>query len=160
MQVDCRQTLHLRFSSHWCLNFVELLESQKSSSSIFLVLNGSNKTKKIKKHSRPPNLVRQPLFNQFQQKSNIFLVFHWKFNGLFFFCLFLASTDQLCNQNEYTFWVSYFAPYCRENDLKPRCNYSTIETLSTVSVLVSNANDSKIACFSKMPCVSFCYTLH
>ena len=43
---------------------------------IFPVLKGLNKTKKIKNHSKPPRLVSQSLFKQFQQISNIFLVFH------------------------------------------------------------------------------------
>ena len=49
---------------------MELLESQKPSFSIFLVLKGLNKI--IKNHSKPPKLTRQ----QLKQKPNIFLVFH------------------------------------------------------------------------------------
>ena len=38
------------------------------------------KKKEIKKHWKPPRHVIQSLFKQFQQKSNVFLFFHWKFN--------------------------------------------------------------------------------
>ena len=57
---------------------MELLESQKSSFSHFPRLKVL-KSKKFKNHSKPPKLVRQSLFKQFQQKPNIFLVFHWKY---------------------------------------------------------------------------------
>ena len=46
--------------------FVELLESQKPSFSIFLVLKGLNKRKEIKNYSKPPKLLSQSLFKQFK----------------------------------------------------------------------------------------------
>ena len=58
--------LQLWFSSYWCLKFVELLESQKPSFSIFLVLKGLNKRKEIKNYSKPPKLLSQSLFKQFK----------------------------------------------------------------------------------------------
>ena len=48
--------MHLCFSSYWCLNFAQLLGSQKSNISIFLLLKGLIK---IKKHLNPRKLVRQ-----------------------------------------------------------------------------------------------------
>ena len=55
---------------------MEFLESLKSSFSIFPVLKGLNKIKwKNKNHLKPPKLVSQSLFKQFQQKSNIFWFF-------------------------------------------------------------------------------------
>ena len=38
------------------------------------------RNRKIKNHSKPPKPVRQSLFKQYQQKSNIVLVVHWKCN--------------------------------------------------------------------------------
>ena len=59
------------------LKFLELLESQKSSFSIVLVLKGLNKIKiKIKTHSKPLKFVSQSFFKKFQQMENMFLVFH------------------------------------------------------------------------------------
>ena len=48
----------------------------------FPVLKGLNKIKKkkIKNHLKPSKLVSQSLLNKFQQKRNIFLVFHGNFN--------------------------------------------------------------------------------
>ena len=43
--------------------------------SIFPVLKGLDKIKKIKNYLKPPDLVRQPLFKQFQQNSNFFWFF-------------------------------------------------------------------------------------
>ena len=61
-----------------CLKFVELVESQKSSISIFAGLKGLNKIQKNKKNSKPPKLVRQSLSKQFRQKPNILFVFSLK----------------------------------------------------------------------------------
>ena len=47
----------------------------KSNFSIFPVLKGLDKIKKIKNHLKPPDLVRQPLFKQFQQNFNFFWFF-------------------------------------------------------------------------------------
>ena len=58
--------LQLWFSSYWCLKFLELLESQKPSFSIFLVLKGLNKIKEIKIYSESPKLLSQSLFKQFK----------------------------------------------------------------------------------------------
>ena len=58
--------LQLWFSSYWCLKFLELLESQKPSFSIFLVLKGLNKRKEIKNYSKPTKLLSQSLFKQFK----------------------------------------------------------------------------------------------
>ena len=69
------------FSSDWCLKFVELLASPKSSFSIFLLLEGLNKIeKKIKNHSKPSKLLIQSLFKKFQKIPNIFSIFYWNFN--------------------------------------------------------------------------------
>ena len=40
--------MHLRFSSYWCLKFMETLESQKLGFLVFLGLKGLNKIKKLK----------------------------------------------------------------------------------------------------------------
>ena len=45
---------------------MELLESQKPSFSIFLVLKGLNKIKEIKNYSESPKLLSQSLFKQFR----------------------------------------------------------------------------------------------
>ena len=50
-------SLHLWFSSYWCLKSVELFESRKTSFSIFPAIKGLSKIKKIKHHSKHHKLV-------------------------------------------------------------------------------------------------------
>ena len=65
--------------SYWCLKSVELLESQKSSFSIFLALKGLNTHThthtKITNHLKPPKLVRHHFSSNFNKTRRFFWFF-------------------------------------------------------------------------------------
>ena len=62
--------MSLWFSSCRWLKFLKLQESQKICFSVFPVLKVLSKIKNFETHSKPPNLVRQTLSKQIQQKRN------------------------------------------------------------------------------------------
>ena len=119
--------LQLWFSSYWYLKFLELLESQKPSFSIFLVLKGLNKRKEIKNYSKPPKLLSQSLFKQFKIEDLTLSLLATRCAG--------HNTDLPSNRNiSKTVWITiaftrkFFKEYCISSNkhLRRLLNFETV----------------------------------